>query len=255
MLFRSVRTALRLKIAQEHSELLNQHLLQANRELEQTLAVHQHDQSATRITVTAALTGILALRAIEAKGHMKRVARYCRRLAEEAATSPGCGNLIDARFVEILACCAQFHDIGTVGLPEHILMKCGKFTAEERLLMETHTCMGADFLAEFAGENRARDDFFKMAIDVARHHHERFDGEGYPDRLAGEAIPLAARIMAIADIYDALRSRRPHKPALSHDVAVRIMTEQSAGQFDPALLEVFQRCAADFDKTFRDSPD
>ena len=95
-------------------------------------------------------------------------------------------------------------------------MKPGRLTPDERLLMETHTAIGADTLAEVAKRHGSSLVFLKMAIDIARHHHERFDGKGYPDRLTGTEIPLAARIVAIADVYDALRSRRVYKPALSH---------------------------------------
>jgi HD-GYP domain-containing protein (c-di-GMP phosphodiesterase class II) len=95
----------------------------------------------------------------------------------------------------------------------------------------------------------------QTAIDITRHHHERYDGTGYPDRLAGSAIPLAARIVAIGDVYDALRSRRVYKPALSHHTAVMAMTDGASGQFDPALLTVFRRCAATFDRVYRELAD
>jgi response regulator RpfG family c-di-GMP phosphodiesterase len=94
-----------------------------------------------------------------------------------------------------------------------------------------------------------------MAIDIARHHHERWDGEGYPDRLSGNQIPLSARIVTLCDVYDALRCRRKWKPALSHTATVQVMTESSPGQFDPALVEVFARCAHKFDKIFREFND
>jgi len=94
-----------------------------------------------------------------------------------------------------------------------------------------------------------------MAIDIARHHHERWDGKGYPDRLAGSDIPLADRIVGLADVYDALRSRRPHKPAIGHATAVHVMTEASAGHFDPVLLRVFQQGHERFERIFREQPD
>ena len=93
-----------------------------------------------------------------------------------------------------------------------------------------------------------------MAIDIARHHHERFDGTGYPDRLAGVDIPLAARMAALAHVYDALRSRRPYKPALSHLAALQVMMSQT-GQFDPALMPILERCAPQFERIFRELPD
>jgi HD-GYP domain-containing protein (c-di-GMP phosphodiesterase class II) len=93
-----------------------------------------------------------------------------------------------------------------------------------------------------------------MAIEVIRHHHERFDGSGYPDRLSGDSIPLAARIVAVCDVYDALRSRKPHRPPLSHLAAIEIVSSTSPGQFDPNLLEVFKGVASDFDAIYSGEP-
>ena len=121
--------------------------------------------------------------------------------------------------------------------------------------MQSHTTLGADILQKLARKHGFAAAFLQVAIDVTRHHHERWDGMGYPDRLAGGDIPLAARIIAVADVYDALRSRRPHKPALSHGAAVQVMTEASAGHFDPALLQVFQYCHGKFEQIFRELPD
>src|SRR5262249_51909518 len=97
--------------------------------------------------------------------------------------------------------------------------------------------------------------FLQMAIDITRHHHERFDGMGYPDGLAGSAIPLAARIVAIGDVYDALRSRRGYKPALSHGASLQLMSAASNGHFDPALMQVFLRCAPAFERIFQELAD
>src|ERR1700733_8137509 len=118
--------------------------------------------------------------------------------------------------------------------------------------MQSHTLIGAETLTDVAEHHGVALAFLHMAIDIARHHHERFDGAGYPDRLTGEDIPLSARIVSIGDVYDALRSRRVYKVALSHTAAVEIMTQASTGQFDPALLRVFERCADKFDKIYRD---
>src|SRR5205807_7072697 len=128
-------------------------------------------------------------------------------------------------------------------------------TPDERMLMQTHTVIGADTLKEVARQHGFAAAFLQMAIDIARHHHERFDGAGYPDRLAGTDIPLAARIVAVGDVYDALRSRRVYKPSLSHATAVQVITKVSEGQFDPSLLIAFTRCAHVFDHIFNDFPD
>ena len=120
------------------------------------------------------------------------------------------------------------HDIGKIGLPEHILLKPGKLTEAERSLMETHTIIGDSILEALGQEYGASLVFLRMASAIVRHHHERYDGTGYPDRLAGEAIPAAARLVAVADVYDALRRQRFHKPAFEHAEAVRILAEDDS---------------------------
>ena len=184
-----------------------------------------------------------------------RMAHYSRCLAEQAAPVPAFAGQIEPNFVELLACCAPLHDIGNIGLPDHILLKPGEYTLNERILMQTHTTIGADTLTAVMKQHGAALVFLQMAVDIARHHHERFDGEGYPDRLAGSSIPLSARLVSICDVYDALRSRRTYKPALSHSAAVRVMTEISTGQFDPNLLQVFRRCDSHFERISREVTD
>jgi HD-GYP domain-containing protein (c-di-GMP phosphodiesterase class II) len=181
--------------------------------------------------------------------------RFSRLLAEGAATSPSFAGQIDANFTDMLDCCTPLHDIGKAGLPDHILLKPGKLTPDEFAIMQTHTTIGADILQKVAKKHGFARTFLQMATDITRHHHERFDGKGYPDGVAGDAIPLAARIVAIADVYDALRSRRVYKPALRHADTLRIMLEESPGHFDPALLMVFRECADRFEKLFQDLVD
>jgi putative two-component system response regulator len=146
------------------------------------------------------------------------------------------------------------YDIGKVTLPDHILFKGGTFSSEERILMQTHTTIASETLHEVSKLHSGSGVFLRMAIDIVRHHHERFDGTGYPDRLAGNSIPLGARIVAIADVYDALRCRRSYKPALAHSASVQII-EASSGQFDPNLIHVFREVAPKFETIFREFPD
>jgi response regulator RpfG family c-di-GMP phosphodiesterase len=155
----------------------------------------------------------------------------------------------------MLECCVPLHDIGKVGLPDHILRKPGKLDDDERVLMQAHTIIGSDTLMEVAREHGSSLAFLKVASDIARHHHERHDGTGYPDRLAGSDIPLAARLVALGDFYDVLRSRRTYKPALSHGSAVQVMLEGSPGQFDPTFLQVFRECHPQFERIYNELPD
>jgi response regulator RpfG family c-di-GMP phosphodiesterase len=248
-----VQTALRLKDAQDRSDLLNQQLLEVNGELERSLTARDSDLAEVRAAMVLGLVRLMELRENDNGRRLERMQRYCRSLAEEAASMPTFMGQIDQSFIDMLTCCAPLHDIGKVGLPDHILLKPGKLAPEERIQMQAHTTMAADTLADLAQQFGAARAFLQMAGDIIRHHHERYDGTGYPDRLAGTAIPLAARIVAIADVYDALRCRRSYKPALAHHAAVQLMSA-SLGQFDPALMQAFQRCAGKFEETFRDLP-
>jgi response regulator RpfG family c-di-GMP phosphodiesterase/serine/threonine protein kinase len=250
-----VKAALRLKDAQDRSDLLNQHLLAANHALEQSLGSRDSDLVQVRNALVLALAKLVERRASEAGAHLLRLQRYCRCLAEEAARTPHFAGQVDAHFIEMLECFAPLHDIGKVGLPDHILLKPGKLDPDERVIMQAHTLIGAETLQQVLRHHGSALAFLHMAIDIARHHHERFDGHGYPDRLSGSDIPLSARLVAVGDVYDALRSRRPYKPALSHLAALQVMTGGSTGQFDPALMPIFSRCAPQFERIFRELPD
>jgi cyclic di-GMP phosphodiesterase len=243
-----VKAALRLKDAQDRTDLLNQHLLHINAQLEQNLTARDSDLAHARNALVLALAELLSHRETESPGHMPRLQKYCRRLAEIAATFPSFAPQLDANFIQMLECCAPLRDIGKVGVPDHILLKPGQLDADERTIMQSHTTIGADTLQKVAQKHGFAAAFLQMASDIARHHHERFDGKGYPDRLAGDDIPLSARIVAIADVYDGLRSRRPYKPALSHSAAMQTMAETATGHFDPLLWQAFRLCASDFEQ-------
>ena len=250
-----VQAALRLKAAQQRSDLLAKHLLATNAELERSLGARNGDLVAARSAVVLALAALVEYRNAESNGHLLRLQRYSRCLAEQAAQLPHFAGQVDEPFVQMIETCAPLHDIGKVCLPDHILQKAGKLTSEERLIMESHTIMGAEALKKMARQLGSSVAFLPMAIDIARHHHEAYDGSGYPDRLSRDDIPLAARIIKIADYYDALRARRPHKPALAHEAALRMMTELAAHQFDPFLLQSFRECVPQFERIFAEDPD
>ncbi|HLN32767.1 MAG TPA: HD domain-containing phosphohydrolase [Gemmataceae bacterium] len=250
-----IRAALVLKEAQDRSATLNCHLLAVNSELERNLNARDSDLVHARNALVLALAKLVEHRDTETGVHLMRIQSYCRCLAQEAARSPAFGEEINAHFIDMLECCAPLHDIGKVGLPDHILLKPGKLTPDERVLMQMHTVIGADTLQEVAKKHGFALAFLEMAADIARHHHERHDGRGYPDGLSGSDIPLAARLVAIGDVYDALRSRRVYKPALSHTTALRLIVDSSPGQFDPALVQIFLHCAPRFEQIFHDLAD
>jgi response regulator RpfG family c-di-GMP phosphodiesterase len=247
-----VKTALHLKDAQDRSDKLHGHLLAANQELERSVHALGSDLIHARNALVLALAELVARRDHETGDHLLRMQRYSRLLAETAAVAPNFAGRIENSFIQMLECCAPLHDIGKAGVPDHILLKPGKLTDDEFGIMKTHTTIGAEILQKVAKQHGFARAFLEMATDITRHHHERWDGAGYPDRLAVENIPLAARIVAIADVYDALRSRRVYKPAYSHADATRIMLHETQGHFDPALLQVFQQCAPEFDKLFQE---
>jgi putative two-component system response regulator len=249
-----IKAALRLKDAQDRNDVLNRHLLAVNHELEHSLRSRQSDIIDARNALVLALAKLVERRASETEAHLVRMQRYVRCLGEEALRCAVFPEQIDAKFVELLECCAPLHDIGKVGLPDHILLKPGKLDSDEKVLMQTHTIMGAETLQEVAKTHGSAMAFLQMAIDIARHHHERYDGQGYPDRLAGDCIPLSARIVALADVYDALRSRRPYKPALSHAAALQ-MIKESGEQFDSAVVQLFQKCESTFERIYKEVPD
>jgi putative two-component system response regulator len=250
-----VKAALRLKDAQDRCVLLT-------RKLPALDDVQRPSSTATdKVPVAAgnvlvpAFAKLLEQCKIETGAHLRRLSRYARCLAEEASAVPALSPQIDRNFIDFLDCGAPLHDLGKLGVPDHILFKPGKLDPEERILMQAHTIIGAETLAELSKEHGSTLEFLPTAVVIARHHHERYDGKGYPDRLAGDNIPLAARMVALCDVYDALRFRRVHKPALSHADTVQTMIGVEAAQFDPLLLQSFQRCTSQFERIARELPD
>jgi putative two-component system response regulator len=249
-----VKAALRLRDAQGRSDLLNRNLLVVNAELERNLGARDSDLVQARNALVLALAKLVEFRDSETGAHLMRLQRYSRCLAEEVRATSGLVELIDPTFVDMLECCAPLHDIGKVGLPDHILLKPGKLDPDERIIMQAHTIIGAETLQTVARQHGFALAFLQMASDIARHHHERYDGRGYPDRLVGSGIPLAARLVALGDVYDALRARRPYKPALTHLATLQLM-ESNVGQFDPLLQQAFERCSSRFEEIFKELGD
>jgi putative two-component system response regulator len=174
----------------------------------------------------------------ETGGHIKRTQNYVRSLAEYMRNLPAYAALLDENTVDWLYLSAPLHDVGKVATPDSILLKPGRLTEEEFEKMKLHTIHGRDALAA-AERKLGGDSFLQIAREIAYCHHERWDGKGYPQRIKGEQIPLSARMMAVADVYDALTSKRVYKPALPHEEVVSIIVSGKGTQFDPGVVDAF----------------
>lgn len=171
--------------------------------------------------------------------HIRRTQTYVRLLAEYLAGQPRDRDFLSPETINCIAKASPLHDIGKIAIPDSILLKPGKHTAEEFEIMKTHSIKGESMLLRTRQELGEENLMLRYASQIARSHHERWDGAGYPDQLIGEAIPLPGRLMAVADVYDALRSRRPYKAAFTHEEACAIIREGRGGHFDPLLIEAF----------------
>jgi hypothetical protein len=202
-------------------------------------------EAQTRDVAIVALAKLAESRDPETGAHLERVQAYCEILAEQLAALGHYTDEIDADFIRTLHDTSPLHDIGKVGIPDSVLLKPGKLTPDEFDIMKTHTNIGAQTL-QAALDRFPNAKFLRMARDIAATHHERFNGAGYPNGLAGTQIPLPGRILAVADVYDALSSRRPYKPALPHQVAKDILLKESGQHFDPNIIEAFQAAEPQF---------
>ncbi|MBI4716820.1 MAG: response regulator [Planctomycetes bacterium] len=178
--------------------------------------------------------------------HIARVSRMARILANQLHREGPYAALVTEEFIDNLVQAAPMHDIGKVGIPDEILTKPGKLTDEEYNIMKTHTDIGRRVLSQ-ALDPAHPVPLLQMCVDIAYCHHERYDGRGYPRRIAGEAIPLSARIIALVDAYDAITSRRRYSKARTHEQAVAIVREEAGKHFDPVLVQAFLACQDQFD--------
>ncbi len=199
----------------------------------------------TRDVTVFALAQLAESRDPETGEHLQRMQAYAQRLAEYLNLNGPYRNQISKPFLEDFYRSTPLHDIGKVGIPDSILLKPDRLTPEEFEVMKRHTLIGAEAL-ERAVQHGSSGGFLNMAADIARHHHERWDGNGYPFGLKGEAIPLTARITSVADVFDALTSARVYKDAMPTEKAKSIIVDGRGTQFDPVVLDAFVACYDDF---------
>ncbi|AXS80788.1 two-component system response regulator [Dechloromonas sp. HYN0024] len=178
--------------------------------------------------------------------HIRRTQDYVRLLADYLSREERDREFLSPEHIDQIAKAAPLHDIGKIAIPDYILLKQGRHTPEEFAIMKTHSVKGESMLLRSQHELGEENLMLLYAAQIARSHHERWDGTGYPDGLAGEEIPLPARLMAVADVYDALRSRRPYKRAFDHAEAVEVLRAGRASHFDPLLIDAFFALESDF---------
>jgi len=246
-----VQYLLRLKDAQDRSDLMARHLLLANRQLEDSLQARAADVTQAHDALLFAMTKMVEGRDGETAGHFRRLQMYCRALGELLLQDPVWSSILTEAFLDNVERCVPLHDIGKVALPDGVLSKLGALTPAERSLMQTHPVLGAKILEALSRKFGESLGFLTAATTIVRSHHERYDGQGYPDGLSGDAIPPGARLVALADVYDALRRKRNHKPAYSHEQTVRALVDESDGQFDPGVLQAFAECHEKFKAIFQ----
>ncbi|MCK4601843.1 MAG: response regulator, partial [Phycisphaerae bacterium] len=199
----------------------------------------------TRDLTIFAVAKLAESRDPETGAHLERVRSYSKLLAQELSQQEKFADSIDTDFIRLIYLTSPLHDIGKVSIPDHVLLKPGRLDDREFEIMKTHSEHGAATL-DSALQHYPEAAFLRMARDIAAYHHERWDGTGYPTGRAGPDIPLCARIFAVADVYDALISKRVYKEAFTHDVAKNIIMEGSGSQFDSDIVEAFLRREADF---------
>jgi len=234
-----VKTHLTLKQARDFLEQQN-HLLE-QKVIERTKKMEQLQD-----VVMVAMGSLAEARDPETGNHIRRTQNYVRCLAQKLKEHPKFADYLTPEAITSLYKSAPLHDIGKVGVPDYILLKPGKLTDEEFEEMKKHTTYGYDAIV--AAESLIEEDgqFLSFAKEIALYHQEKWDGSGYPEGLAGEAIPISARLMAVADVYDALISKRVYKPAFSHEKASAIIIEGKGQHFDPDMVDAFIEIADQF---------
>lgn len=201
------------------------------------------------MAVVYALAKLAEFRDSDTGGHIERVTELCHLLTSHLRRRGKYKDLIDEDYIEKLTRVSPLHDIGKVGIPDSILLKPGRLTPKEFEIMKTHTVIGAKTLLQVK-EKFPENRLLELAINITNFHHERWDGTGYPLGLAGTEIPLSARIMAIVDVYDALRSKRVYKEAFTHEESLKIIKEESGKAFDPEIVAAFLEIEEEIRKIF-----
>ncbi|MDO6384906.1 two-component system response regulator [Uliginosibacterium sp. 31-12] len=214
--------------------------------LEQEVARRTLEIMAIQDVTILAMASLAETRDSDTGNHIRRTQFYVKALAEKLRSHPRFAAYLTDYTIGMLFKSAPLHDIGKVGIPDRILLKPGRFEAHEFEIMKTHTTLGRDAIAHAEEALGTRVEFLSMAKEIAYSHQEKWDGSGYPEGLAGDSIPVSARLMALADVYDALISRRVYKEGMPHEKAVSIILEGRGSHFDPDVVDAFAEIQEEF---------
>ena len=217
-----------------------------NHYLESEVERRVQEVAALQDVTIHAMASLAETRDSETGNHIRRTSHYLKALAEQVRHLPRFRDFLTDKTIELLFKTAPLHDIGKVGIPDHILLKPGRFEPHEMDIMKTHTTLGRDAILAAERELGIEVDFLKYAKEIAYSHHEKWDGTGYPQGLAGEQIPISARLMALADVYDALISCRIYKDGMRHEDAVSIIAQGRGTHFDADIVDAFLRIQDQF---------
>ncbi|HPO61247.1 MAG TPA: response regulator, partial [Exilispira sp.] len=226
-------------------------LVTYNKYLNELVSLKVKEVLNTRNVTIFALAKLAESRDPDTGKHLIRIMNYCKFIAEELASTSN-KYKIDTAFIDTIYHSSILHDIGKVGIPDNILLKPAKLTSSEFEIIKTHTLIGGKTLEE-AELMLQFSDFLRMGKEVCYYHHERWDGKGYPFGLKGETIPLSGRIVALADVFDALMSKRIYKPSFAFEQAYDIIITEEEGRFDPLILEIFKNKASEFYRIYEEN--
>ena len=216
-----------------------------NQSLEERVNEQVEQISAAQLATIFAMSKLSESKDPDTGAHLERMREYCKILAVHLSRQPRFQNIIDGEFITSIYAASPLHDIGKVGIPDSILMKPDKLTPDEWEIMKQHPIIGANTLRAVL-KQYPRNPIIQAGVDIAEGHHERWDGSGYPYQLAGENIPISARILALADVYDALTSQRCYKDAFDHEHCQRIILEGKGNHFDPLIVDAYLEIEDEF---------
>lgn len=240
-----VNNALNKKRLHDRDKHYRVELESYNRQLEAKVAEQVDEISSAQMAMIFATSKLAESKDPETGAHLERLRIFCKVICEYLAEHSEYKDLITPQYIDSIYAASPLHDIGKVGIPDSVLLKPGKLTDKEWEIMRSHTLIGANTLRAVC-EKHPGNAFIRIGIEIAESHHEKWDGSGYPHGLKGKDIPLSARILALADVYDALTSVRCYKAAFSHEQSRAIIVDSASKHFDPVIVEAFLNSEAHF---------